>query len=382
MKKNEKKKNGKRRLLLLVLLLVFSLSLMIVSSYAWFTSNKVVDVTNLDVNVRAVNGLEISADAEAWGVRVTKEMLTVGYEGDSNQLPDILGAASTTGTVTNNLMDLYSGIVETSCADGTTTCDNPTYRLTTSKSAEAKCYDSIGVTANTGPTATCTGKHYMAFDIFLKVDSDSELFLTANANVINTSAYDKGIKNSTRVAFLVQGHIPYDQYREGVPVDDNGNGTIEETETTKTEGPVAARNLKGATADDVIIWEPNYDQHTSSAVTAANKYYGMNIGLSDNQLAYNGVLVPIVKGADINNDGIEDVVSLTETNPTKWSQYFAPVTPEIATVAAHSGATTTLTLKAGVTKVRVYFWVEGQDVDAENDATGSDMKLNLEFSIN
>ena len=38
-------------------------------------------------------------------------------------------------------------------------------------------------------------------------------------------------------------------------------------------------------------------------------------------------------------------------------------------------------LLKGVTKFRIYWWVEGQDVDAENNATGTAMRLNLEFAI-
>lgn len=365
MKKNEKRKNSKNRLLLLVLLLCFTVCTSLVATYAWFTSNKVVDVTDLEVNVRAVNGLEISANAVDWGVRLTKENLVTGYQGDTNQLPDILGATSTTGTVSNNLLSLYNGSVETSCADGTTTCDDPEYRLTTKTDAEIKCYDSLGASENDGTQSTCTGKQYMAFDIFLKVDNDAELFLTANANVLNTSTYDLGIKNSTRVAFVVQGYIPYADYRDGIS---NGDGTT-------TAGSTAAQNLKGATDDDVIIWEPNYDQHTSSGVAAAKKWYGIDTTTVSSQLAYEGIKANISSASP-------DFVKLTETNSTTWPTYFAAVTPDIATTATHTGATTTLTLKSGVTKVRVYFWVEGQDVDAENDATGSDMKLNLEFSIN
>ena len=365
MKKNEKRKSSKNRLLLLVLLLILTLGIGTVGTYAWFTSNKVVDVTDLEVNVRAVNGLEISANAVDWGVRLTKEDLVKGYTGDSNQLPDILGAVSTSGTVSNNLMNLYTGAVETSCADGTTTCDDPTYRLTTTQQPEIKCYDSLGVDENDGTQKTCTGQYFMAFDIFLKVDSDAELFLTANANVLNTSTYDLGIKNATRVAFLVQGNIPYEQYRDGVPNEG----------ADPTPGSTAAQTLKGATADDVYIWEPNLDQHTASGVAAAKKYYNIDTTTTSSQLAYEGLKANIPASST-------DFVSLTETNSTKWPAYFESVSPAIATTASHTGATTTLTLKAGVTKVRVYFWVEGQDVDAENDATGSDMKLNLEFSIN
>ena len=38
-------------------------------------------------------------------------------------------------------------------------------------------------------------------------------------------------------------------------------------------------------------------------------------------------------------------------------------------------------LEAGITKLRIYMWVEGQDVDCENQASGSDMSFNLKFEI-
>lgn len=368
MKKNEKRKSSKSRLLLLILLLILTLGIGATGTFAWFTSNKVVDVTDIEVQVRAVNGLEISADAETWGVRLTKDILVNGYDGDTNQIPDILGAVSTNGSInSSHLMNMFVGSVETSCTDGTTTCDNPTYRLTTKTSAEEKCFDTVGGTPNETTIPKCTEKHYMAFDIFLKVDQDSELLLTANSLVDNITLPDKGIQNSTRVAFVVQGNVPYNEYRDGVTNDG-----------VTTTGPSLARALNGATDDTVYIWEPNYDAHTASAVAAALKYYGINdisAGTGNERKNYEGVKANILPG--------EDVVTLTTTNSTAWPQYFETVVPDITTTAGNANSTsTTITLAAGVTKVRVYFWVEGQDVDAENDATGSDMKLNLEFTIN
>ena len=38
-------------------------------------------------------------------------------------------------------------------------------------------------------------------------------------------------------------------------------------------------------------------------------------------------------------------------------------------------------LTAGITKVRVYMWIEGQDVDCENTASGTDISYNLQFTI-
>ena len=39
-------------------------------------------------------------------------------------------------------------------------------------------------------------------------------------------------------------------------------------------------------------------------------------------------------------------------------------------------------LPEGISKVRVYVWVEGQDVDCENNAAGTDFELNLNFTTN
>ena len=40
------------------------------------------------------------------------------------------------------------------------------------------------------------------------------------------------------------------------------------------------------------------------------------------------------------------------------------------------------TLKGGISKYRVYMWIEGQDVDCENNASVGNISLNLQFSTN
>ena len=50
-----------------------------------------------------------------------------------------------------------------------------------------------------------TGK-YIAFDIFLRVDKDTQLKLTdASSVVMKEGSSDKGIKQASRVAFCLQG---------------------------------------------------------------------------------------------------------------------------------------------------------------------------------
>ena len=40
-----------------------------------------------------------------------------------------------------------------------------------------------------------------------------------------------------------------------------------------------------------------------------------------------------------------------------------------------------LSIKQGITKIRVYMWIEGQDIDCENNASGTDITYNIELSI-
>lgn len=39
-------------------------------------------------------------------------------------------------------------------------------------------------------------------------------------------------------------------------------------------------------------------------------------------------------------------------------------------------------INSGITKIKVYMWIEGQDVDCENNAAIGNVALNLSFSTN
>ena len=44
-------------------------------------------------------------------------------------------------------------------------------------------------------------------------------------------------------------------------------------------------------------------------------------------------------------------------------------------------ATDGTALASGITKYRIYMWVEGQDIDCENFASGTYLQYNLSFSL-
>lgn len=323
-KKNERRKNNLRySLLLLLLLLVF----LMVSTYAWFTANQTVTISTLDVNVQTSNGLQISADAINWKTILQKADITgasATYTSSVNQVPDEMQPVSSAGIVDTDTgyMDMYFGTVD-ALDDGTG------YSLASDKEVD---------------TRGAEGR-YIAFDIFLRVDQTTQVYLTTASNIITKEgAADKGLQNAARVAFIDEGNIA-----------DVGDST-------------GAQALKGGTTS--IIWEPNYDVHTAAGVANAKEIYGLDTTTTGaTQLSYQGIKAEFA-----------DTEGVTLKNTNTFSQYFQTVTPTISTVKDFDTQQTLLNLKAGITKVRIYMWVEGQDVDCENNASGTDISFNVQIT--
>ena len=223
--KNKRKKQKKlSSLILLLLLLVVLLG---TSTYAWFTSNKNVSVEGIDVQVTTSSGLLISADATNWKTTLKNADLTdAAWAGVKNQLPAMI-TNTTTGktmdTAETGALDMY---------DGEVTSVGGVLKLTTTKAAA----EANGTTGN-----------YVAFDVFFKTETAGQIYLTTSANVTKAAtSEEKGLKNASRIAFVKEGNKPAD-----VAVNE-------------------IYALNGATENDVVVWEPNYDDHTSYGVTQAN----------------------------------------------------------------------------------------------------------------
>lgn len=298
-----------------------------VSTYAWFTANQTVTISTLDVNVQTSNGLQISADAINWKTILQKADITgasATYTSSVNQVPDEMQPVSSAGIVDTDTgyMDMYFGTVD-ALDDGTG------YSLASDKEVD---------------TRGAEGR-YIAFDIFLRVDQTTPVYLTTASNIITKEgAADKGLQNAARVAFIDEGNIA-----------DVGDST-------------GAQALKGGTTS--IIWEPNYDVHTAAGVANAKEIYGLDTTTTGaTQLSYQGIKAEFA-----------DTEGVTLKNTNTFSQYFQTVTPTISTVKDFDTQQTLLNLKAGITKVRIYMWVEGQDVDCENNASGTDISFNVQIT--
>jgi len=320
----EKKSKINKKVFVLILLVI----LLVSSTYAWFTTNRNVRVESIEAEVATTGNIEISADAVKWKTSITSAELLNGihntYAGAVNQIPeDGIYPMSTAGIINNGKIDMFYGQVKLDNATST-------YSLTANKEAEVHG----------------TEGRYIAFDIFLKVVEDTTVYLNPNT-IVNSettksgSTGATGIENATRIAFLVQG---------------NASSAAE------------AQGLNGAT--DAIIIEPNYDVHTAAGVQNAQNVYGISgLDLIGNEaVSYYGIKNEITTG-----------VELTDTSST----YFSQVNPDIKLAKSFfSGTEKTelFTLSAGITKVRVYLWIEGQDVDCEDTASGANMSFALQFT--
>ena len=328
MKKSQSKQNRRRKgILLAIIMILFTGVVLTASTYAWFTANRSVTVESIDVNVQATEGLQISTDATEWKAVITNDDITgASWTGVINQLPKGTGVyaspVSTIGqTDTNGLMQMYKGTVAT--PEGQS--DN---LLTAVKSTEAN-----------GQTGD-----FVAFDLFFRSTKAQAIYLTSASTVTlkeNTSI--DGLQNAARVAFINEGGVEY--------------GSTAAAAQAKKEGTLA------------LIWEPNYDTHTAAGVANAHDAYDINTTQSGgSKLGYLGVKAPITNG-----------VPVASTN----TSYFGSVTTQGSPASGiPSSAYIKVTdLVAGITKVRVYMWIEGQDVDCEDHASGGSITYNLQFSI-
>ena len=317
----KKRKNRTKKFILLLLLTIIMFG---TSTYAWFTANQVVTINSIDVKVEATNGLQISTNADQWKSVITNTDISSGYSGHKNQLPATVTAVSTDGVVDTTLgqLKLYKGIVGNDAATGD-------YNITTTLETEA---------------AGTTGD-FVAFDVFLRVDQAQTIYLTTNSNVVaKASTEDKGLKNAARVGFVKLG----------------------EGQATDTVANLIA--LNNSIASKAIIWEPNMDAHSTMVQNTVAPEYGVTL-VANSNTPYYGVNRVISTAVNLKN-----LVKGTDTTNA------SAVTPDIKTLATPAAYQQAFNLAAGVTKMRIYLWIEGQDIDCENNATGSDITYNIQLS--
>ena len=333
-RKEENDDSNNRRILYLLFILLLTGILLSTTTYAWFTTNRMVSVNSLDVKVNAAGGIEISADGSEWKAMLDIDDLTSVHNGNYptsvNQLPSYLEPTSTGGDINDGKLVMYYGEVTNDSLGN--------YILTASRSIEEE-----------GNGDSSSGK-FLAFDLFLKTTESKVIYLTSDSKVTYQGDNSYGIENAVRIAFILEGNT----------LDGSGLGTIQSLSTNDS--------------NNVYIWEPNYDTHTAYGVSNALNVYGVSTStVGGTRIIYDGIISDISSNQNI---------GLNSAKASLYSNLFKTVDVDIATINNNSNNTELFQLASGITKVRVYLWIEGQDVDCENNASVGDISFKLQFTTN
>ena len=412
-----KQKNSRRRLNSLILLVAFTAIMLIVSTYAWFSTQKSVSLSGLEGTVKVAEGLQISLDAKTWKNGIdfkdfTEQAFIDTYVPGATlenpyQYPDSTKSEGSKIAAVNVLPDELLPVSTTGAGEDITGANSKTMAMYNGENRNGKELVSVVKMAEEKASG------YYAIDLFLQNSSKStvtvdplQLQAGATLTVKSSTKATTGLQNTARVA-LVQYANSND---EKVKVDS----------TPSTENIIA-----GTTNTDiasVAIWEPNANAHVQyiidtnnnvtwkkadvstgtplenddlfSAVTwASDAEKKIKFGLTSQVPTYaltaasltnkelTGVDVDAEKGsiADIYNWGTSASSSLAKQHTLQTTT--AGIDADKLFVSAADG-TSNFTIPGGqYVRMRMYIWLEGQDVDCTNYASlGGGIKIDFGFS--
>lgn len=332
---SRRSRESKRRLNSSLWALILIAVLLIVSTYAWFSANKVVTLDGIQAKVSAAEGLQISLDGENWSSNITlnEAALEKVTKAVNNYVwPNELRPVSTDGHVTGGDFEMFSGEVS---SDGSYL------------SGAAK-----------------NNSDYIVFDLYFKNSSSQEtdplqLNIGTMLQVSTESLRNiTGLENSARMGMIV-----YD------------------SSAVLTETPENIRKLAAGTSPKTSIWEPNYNKHI--AEVAANDDRIANTTSVFNTLALQSITPTTIEGAgevvaNINaKTEDEDAVGNLKEQVTMQTDYMLTAAQNMTDI---NSAIVTLKGNA-ITKARVYIWLEGQDPDCIDTAsTGQSLDFVLSFT--
>ena len=377
--RNIKHEKRLKKLVLTCLLLAVVLT---VGTYAWFIGMQTVSVEAFEVKIAAVEDLALSIDASTWGstLTISEDALKNNDYAKTTYAWTSLKPVSTVGVVNadTSKMVMYD--------KGSLTATDGGYRLMSAlvTNAAATRDESTGAV-----TAINEQDGYVAFDLFIKnmsgdayyggddasIDKEEAIYLDRDSKVTagSTGYTNSGIQNSVRIAFAQIGHVKSD-----------AAASLAQQIDCKVvkDGVTTLCSEKTAT-----IYEPNDTKHTAAAIKwydttcfkRTNKTtYDTAVGCktitdgeNTNELidgkflptyAVSGVIdetaqVDVYDGLNGYSDSVSTsaadnklvaVDTFTDTERDK----VGTARPEFFTLAPNS-----------ITKVRVYLYLEGQDVD-------------------
>ena len=428
------KRNGKksRKIRKLILACTLSAVVLIVSTYTWFIGIQTVRVSPFEITIATTEGLFLSMDGEEWvynlDINTAKK-----YDGNTNIMPTLADGTANKLAPISTVGELDSTVSRMKLFEKSSLTTTPGgYRLLSSRiNNNTYVLDEDG-----DPTEELNqGSGYIVFDLFVKnlsgtayyhklePKNEEAIYLTYDSavKVDSTGTSDPqeqtGIENSIRVGFAQIGRVEATTTTATTITGMNCTGTNMTAEGyTYTKGDVTGicRNAQ--------IWEPNDTDHeqnaknwfTKSCIT--RKAAGSDVTLpasynvaqpdADPAVAATYCAFPTSRGTEpgISTYAIRDEIKIEGTQVPTIDVYDGHNGYAGNTYNASTNATgklvdfdyftdTEKNLKStnrpqfmtlapnSITKVRVYIWLEGQDLDNYDFAQlGQKVKINFGFT--
>ena len=385
MKRTQK---SQKRTKFLLLLIVLTAILSITATYAWFSTQRDVEIVGMKLNVEVAESLQISLDGKTWtqsiqignmrqfygtyagsgesyAIYQAAEVKADGSNTNTNYVPTELLPVSTVGTVVDGQLQFVTGTVGTS-ADGSS------YLHTISACSEADITSSTSIENRESKNA----EHpYLAFDMYLRnisaaeegttdtliMNKESRVWVdTVNETQEGTGVADTGLEFSSRVGMVL--------FKNTLDVNATESGGTSIEEQVRQLAP------SNDDSEQVAIWEPNHLHHTQYVVNNN----GRSITATSQAVTTLG-LETTAAGQQVNNINATSGDHLAEVNTFRPNYDLASGTTVATDITDINGTEFGLEPNK-ISKVRVYIWLEGQDPDCVDLASTGD-KLNVTIKL-
>lgn len=383
-----------KRIKNLILMLSLAAMLLAGTTVAWFIGTRTVNVASFEVRIASTDSLALSLDGISFSdtIVINEEIAKNAYTNNTNYWDDKgLKPLSTVGEMelASSRMLMYEKASMTMTPGG--------YRLMASR-----IDNSVDETAG-----------YVVFDLFIKnytgrqyitehnILDEEAIYLTTDSKVEvseNGGTIGTGIENSVRVAFTQIGRVKGD-------VDYSSTPTVVQGITCSTSGAVTG------ICREATIWEPNDTSHVASALNYYNKSCKKRIAADLTLTAsYSGACPTLTDGTAYPTYAVASPIASTDrldvydgtayngytTNVAVYDkdtqsyaegyedmkirdfQYFTDTQKDLEGTARPSFM---FLAPNSITKVRIYIYIEGQDIDNyEFAAMGKKVTINFGFT--
>ena len=313
-----KKTIKKRAFVSAIAMLIVSAIVLTSSTFAWFSMSKQATVDSMDLTVSSPEGIQISANASAWTANLTIDEIFNTDETTTSRYDAYEGNAN---LYPADLIPVSSAFEYANSATGVVNF----YKATLDNTGNAK----VSVVSQTAGNADNAG--LIAFDLFFKVANDTTVYFGTSEFKDNSSS---DVRTALRLGFTPLGNVPI-------------GSTAAEAQALKA--------FTGGTNN--IVYE--VDSMNRSADAAS-------LGQTDGKIPTKYIAATSAAGQTTNG-----ILNNTQTKTTA-----AKLITDTDNASVKS-----FNLKAGVTKMRVFLWVEGNDIDCQNSIAGAAFTAALKFTI-